>query len=113
MQCGLDCAIINPHSAEMMKAWHGFMALTGRDANCCGYINFASDCKPAETKTAAAVDTLDAAIIKGLKDSAYSLACEMLKTVSPLEIIDNMIIPALNTVGKGFEAKRFICPSFL
>ncbi len=113
MQCGLDCAIINPHSAEMMKAWHGFMALTGRDANCCGYIDFASDCKPAETKTAAAVDTLDAAIIKGLKDSAYSLACEMLKTVSPLEIIDNMIIPALNTVGKGFEAKTVYLPQLL
>ena len=113
MQCGLDCAIINPHSDEMMKAWHGFMALTGRDANCCGYIDFASDRKPAETKAAVTVDTLDAAIVKGLKDSAYSLACEMLKTVSPLEIIDNMIIPALNTVGKGFEAKTVYLPQLL
>ena len=113
MQCGLDCAIINPHSDEMMKAWHGFMALTGRDANCCGYIDFASDRKPAETKAAVTVDTLDIAIVKGLKDSAYSLACEMLKTVSPLEIIDNMIIPALNTVGKGFEAKTVYLPQLL
>lgn len=113
MQCGLDCAIINPHSSEMMKVWHGFMALTGRDANCCGYINFASDCAPTETKAAVSVDTLDAAIIKGLKDSAYSLACEMLRTASPLEIIDNMIIPALNTVGKGFEAKTVYLPQLL
>ena len=113
MQCGLDCAIINPHSDEMMKAWHGFMALTGKDANCCDYIEFASNQTPAETKAAAVTDTLDTAIIKGLKESAYSLACEMLKTVSPLEIIDTMIIPALNTVGKGFEAKTVYLPQLL
>lgn len=113
MQCGLDCAIINPHSDEMMKAWHGFMALTGKDSNCCDYIEFASNQTPAETKAAAVTDTLDTAIIKGLKESAYSLACEMLKTVSPLEIIDTMIIPALNTVGKGFEAKTVYLPQLL
>ena len=113
MQCGLDCAIINPHSDEMMKAWHGFMALTGKDANCCDYIEFASNQTPAETKAATVTDTLDTAIIKGLKESVYSLACEMLKTVSPLEIIDTMIIPALNTVGKGFEAKTVYLPQLL
>ncbi len=113
MQCGLDCAIINPHSDEMMKSWHGFMALTGKDANCCDYIEFASNQTPAETKAATVTDTLDTAIIKGLKESAYSLACEMLKTVSPLEIIDTMIIPALNTVGKGFEAKTVYLPQLL
>ena len=113
MQCGLDCAIINPHSDEMMKAWHGFMALTGKDANCCDYIEFASNQAPAEAKTVIATDTLENAIIKGLKESAYNLACEALKTVSPLEVIDKMIIPALNTVGKGFEAKTVYLPQLL
>jgi 5-methyltetrahydrofolate--homocysteine methyltransferase len=113
MQCGLDCAIINPHSDEMMKAWHGFMALTGKDANCCDYIEFASNQAPAEAKTVTATDTLENAIIKGLKESAYNLACEALKTVSPLEVIDKMIIPALNTVGKGFEAKTVYLPQLL
>ena len=113
MQCGLDCAIINPHSDEMMKAWHGFMALTGKDANCCDYIEFASKQTPAEAKTATSVDTLENAIVKGLKESAYNLACEALKTVSPLEVIDKMIIPALNTVGRGFEAKTVYLPQLL
>ena len=113
MQCGLDCAILNPHSDEMMKAWHGFMALTGKDANCCDYIEFASNQAPAEAKTVIATDTLENAIIKGLKESAYNLACEALKTVSPLEVIDKMIIPALNTVGKGFEAKTVYLPQLL
>ncbi len=113
MQCGLDCAIINPHSEEMMKAWHGFMALTGRDANCCDYIEFASNQTPTEAKTVSAVDSLESAIVKGLRDAAYNLACEALKTVSPLEIIDKMIIPALNTVGKGFEEKTVYLPQLL
>lgn len=113
MQCGLDCAIINPHSEEMMKAWHGFMALTGRDANCCDYIEFASNNTQTETKTVSAVDSLESAIVKGLKDAAYNLACEALKTVAPLEIIDKMIIPALNTVGKGFEEKTVYLPQLL
>lgn len=113
MQCGLDCAIINPHSDEMMKAWYGFMALTGKDANCCDYIEFASNHTTVEAKTVAPTDTLEAAIVKGLKESAYNLACESLKTVSPLEIIDKMIIPALNTVGKGFEAKTVYLPQLL
>ena len=113
MQCGLDCAIINPHSDEMMKAWHGFMALTGKDANCSDYVEFASKQAPGESKAVAATDTLESAIIKGLKESAYSLACEALKTVSPLEVIDKMIIPALNTVGRGFEAKTVYLPQLL
>lgn len=113
MQCGLDCAIINPHSDEMMKAWHGFMALTGKDANCCDYIEFTSNHTPAEAKSVTATDTLESAIVKGLKESAYNLALEALKTVSPLEIIDKMIIPALNTVGKGFEAKTVYLPQLL
>lgn len=113
MQCGLNCAIINPHSDEMMKAWHGFMALTGRDANCCDYIEFASNQTPTEAKTVNTVDSLGSAIVRGLGDAANALACEALKTVSPLEIIDKMIIPALNTVGKGFEEKTVYLPQLL
>ncbi len=115
MQCGLNCAIINPFSDEMMKAWHCFTALKGYDANCTDYIEFASSLTPAETKssTVTAENTLEAAIIKGLKEQSRILASEMLKTVKPIDIIDTMIIPALNTVGKGFEEKKVYLPQLL
>lgn len=114
MQCGLNCAIINPFSEEMMKAWHGFMALRGYDENCAGYIEFASSLSPAEAKTAVTTEnTLEQAIIKGLKEQSGSLAAEMLKTAKPIDIIDKMIIPALNTVGKGFEEKKVYLPQLL
>ena len=114
MQCGLDCAIINPFSDEMMKAWHCFMALSGKDENCSDYIEFADKLSPTKIQTASATDiTLDSCIINGLKEQASAVAAELLKTESPMKIIDKMIIPALNTVGKGFEEKTVYLPQLL
>lgn len=113
MQNGLDCAIINPHSDEMMKAWYGFNALTGKDENFADYIEHFSASEPVKKAETPHTETLDFAIIKGLKDAAYSIACELLKTMQPMDIIDGMIIPALNTVGKGFENKTVYLPQLL
>ena len=115
MQCGLNCAIINPFSEEMMKAWHCFMALKGYDSNCSDYIEFASALSPEASKPSVqtADVTLEQSIIKGLKEQSGTLAAKALETVSPMEIIDGMIIPALNTVGKGFEEKKVYLPQLL
>lgn len=53
------------------------------------------------------------AIIKGLKEQAAAITAEMLKTVSPLDLIDTQIIPALDIVGKGFEEKTVFLPQLL
>lgn len=113
LQNGLDCAIINPFSLEMMKAWHCFNALTGKDTNCTDYIEFAEGLEPSHTAAPTASTELDGCIISGLKDQAGIAATELLKTKSPMEIIDTMIIPALNTVGKGFEEKKVYLPQLL
>ena len=114
MHNGLDCAIINPFSVEMMKAWHCFNALTGKDENCTDYIEFAQSLEPTEKKAEVKSSaTLDGCIISGLKEQAGEIASELIKTVSPMEIIDSMIIPALNTVGKGFEEKKVYLPQLL
>ena len=114
MHNGLDCAIINPFSAEMMKAWYCFNALTGKDENCTDYIEFAQSLEPAQSAAPAVSPAeLDGCIISGLKEQAPAAAAELLKTKSPMEIIDSMIIPALNTVGKGFEEKRVYLPQLL
>lgn len=114
MHSGLDCAIINPFSVEMMKAWYCFNALTGKDENCTDYIGFAQSLEPSETKTEVKASTgLDGCIISGLKEQAGEIASELIKTTSPMEIIDSMIIPALNTVGKGFEEKKVYLPQLL
>ncbi len=114
LQNGLDCAIINPFSLEMMKAWYCFNALTGKDANCSDYIGFAQELEPTQVSSpAVSVAELDGCIISGLKEQAGIAATELLKAKSPMEIIDTMIIPALNTVGKGFEEKKVYLPQLL
>ncbi len=40
---------------------------------------------------------------KGLKEEAHHATGELLKKQAPLEIINEHLIPALDTVGKGFE----------
>ena len=113
MHNGLDCAIINPHSDEMMKAWYSFNALTGKDENFLDYIERFSSVEPTKKAESVQTESLEFAIEKGLKDTAYSIACKLLETQNPMDIIDGMIIPALNTVGKGFENKTVYLPQLL
>ena len=44
------------------------------------------------------------------EDKAAEITKELLSDYSPLDIINNEIIPALNTVGKGFEEKTVYLP---
>lgn len=125
MQKGLSAAIMNPFSAEMMKAYHAYCALMGLDENFAAYIAFASKEMPHQTTSASPVQTvsvsageeghspLQRAIIKGLREQAGNLTKEMLLQNPPLEIVQKEIIPALDVVGKGFEEKRMYLPQLL
>ncbi len=116
---GLNCAIMNPNSAEMMQSFYTYRALKGYDKGCLDYIGFASDItvstaqNAAVKKTESNTDSLFYCIVKGLREKAYEKAAELLKTEKPLEIIDNHIVPALDTVGKQFEEKTLYLPQLL
>lgn len=131
MQNGLDAAIMNPNSGEMMKAYHTFCALQGYDENFTDYIEYASNLPVVTVGNAtggagmgtvtadgkadsdAAKDPLIEAIVKGLKERAAHLTGEYLQTMESIEIIDGKLIPALDIVGKGFEEKRVFLPQLL
>ena len=53
------------------------------------------------------------AVIKGLKESAHAAAQELLKTMEPLEIINKLLVPALDVVGKEFEQGTLFLPQLL
>ncbi|MBE6610779.1 MAG: homocysteine methyltransferase [Ruminococcaceae bacterium] len=119
---GLSAAIMNPYSAEMMKAYRAYLALNGMDENFAEYIGFsegltqqtvsASAEKPAEKKETYASE-LQRAVIKGLKEQAALLTEKMLAVTPSLEIVQKEIIPALNIVGEGFEKKTTYLPQLL
>ena len=120
LHSGLSAAIMNPHTAEMMKVYHAHRALTAKDDNCGDYIAAAA-CFPtaAAGVTTAAVakeeyaSPLQRAVCKGLAGEAAALAAEALRNTPPLTVVNREIIPALNQVGEGFEHKTVYLPQLL
>ncbi len=121
LENGLSAAIMNPYSAEMTKTYHTYKALKGLDENCAQYIaaaeNFALSAPATVTENKPAAHTaseLQQAIIKGFKDKAATLTTDMLKGgTAALDIVNGEIIPALDTVGAGFEQNRIYLPQLL
>lgn len=52
-------------------------------------------------------------VLKGLKDQAARAAGELLREKEPLDVIDTCMIPALDRVGKGYEAGTVFLPQLL
>ncbi len=121
LENGLSAAIMNPYSAEMMKVYYVYRMLKGFDENCADYIR---NSDMFETVTTAPTEVpksdgddgeseLRYAIIKGFKERAAELTARLLENEAPLDIVNREVIPALNTVGKGFEEKKVYLPQLL
>ncbi|MBQ7288593.1 MAG: homocysteine S-methyltransferase family protein [Clostridia bacterium] len=121
LENGLSAAIMNPYSAETMKTYYAYNALKGLDQNCARYIKVAETFTVAANTASVSVNkpdtadcsTLGQAIIKGFKDKAAEITKTLLESTAPLEIVNSQIIPALNTVGIGFENKSVYLPQLL
>ena len=123
---GLSAAIMNPYSVDMLKAYYSYLALSGLDASCAKYIEFASALPMQQSATQAVPGVatvnsgeefkseLQRAIIKGLCADAARACKELIASkVAPLDVVQNEVIPALDTVGVGFERKTVYLPSLL
>ncbi len=128
LQAGLNAAIMNPFSFDMMKTYKSYLALSGQDANCLGYIEYASGIqeaddsvvkaensavneKKAEPETA--VSDLKFAIIRGLSEKAAEETRQLIQKSDAMGIINDYIIPALDEVGTGYENKKIYLPQLL
>ncbi len=114
MARGLSAGIVNPGDETMMDAYRAYCALTGFDSHCQTYIARYS-AQAEEKKPASAVGelTLHQAVLRGLIHEAAEKTTALLQTTPPLQIIDGELIPALDEVGAGFEAKRLFLPQLL
>ncbi len=56
---------------------------------------------------------MESAIIKGLTEKSANLTKEALENTAPLDLMNEKIIPALNTVGEKFEKKEVYLPQLL
>lgn len=123
---GLSAGIINPLSTDMMTAYRAFRALTGKDHSCEGWIEKYKDFTPASptiravsgaastTSPQQSGSILYEAIRHGLKSDAAAAASEAIRGgTNPLDVIGSGIVPALETVGKGFESGTVFLPQLL
>lgn len=128
---GLSAGIINPLAADMMTAYRAFRALTGKDRTCGEWIEAFRDFTPATASVGAASahrtdkvssaapstqsgSDIAGAIRHGLKaDAAAAASAALANGDAPLDVIGTAIVPALETVGKGFEAGTVFLPQLL
>ena len=109
MAAGLDLAIMNPNTPEMMAAVRAFRVLTAQDVQSADYVAAYANVQLQATQTvtaAAAVtqsgDALFEAVRRGLKAEARAAADAALQSREPLEVVNTSLIPALDAVGDGF-----------
>ena len=121
LERGLSAAILNPYSADMMRTYYTYRTLHGLDENCSDYILHSAEFSGVQSQNVSVAgvsseaSTLSDAIIKGMKNSAAEQTKKLLSdgNVNPLDIVQTEIIPALDTVGKGFENKTLYLPQLL
>ena len=116
LNAGLDAAIINPKSDDMMKAYYSFCALMGYDENFLDYIGFVSETKKEEVvvkKDESEKDSLKTAVLKGMGEKASASTEKLLLEMKPTELIDEILIPALDEVGQAFEKNKIFLPQLL
>lgn len=136
MYAGLDLAIMNPSSEEMMAAVYAYNVLTNRDKQSGRYIARYADQVPASAALAKAMQDKAAsgvpaaaeaagpavsgpyaplmkAVEQGLKGEAAACTKALLAEKEPLELVDEALIPALDIVGVKYEKGKLFLPQLL
>lgn len=113
---GLDLPILNPNIAAMTGAVRAYKLLANIDENASEFIAAYSAEQPAKPQTEVSnisSDGLINAICRGLKSEGAAITERLLETVEPMEIVDNMLIPALDKTGADFEAGKIFLPQLI
>ena len=136
MYAGLDLAIMNPSSEEMMAAVYAYNVLTNRDEQSTRYIERYASRVPASVALKQAAQAAPAAsasssssgesaeltgpyaplmkaVEKGLKGDAAAQTRALLETKQPLDVVDEALIPALDIVGAKYEKGTLFLPQLL
>ncbi len=115
MTMGLDVAIINPMSKEMMEAISAFRVLANLDKDAEDFIGKFSESALVDRNSDKLLSdySLQEIIIGGLKDKSADKTREMLASKKALEIVNEDIMPALNIVGDGFEQGKVFLPQLI
>lgn len=126
LENGLDLPIINPNIASMTEAVRAYRLLDGIDRNCTEFVEAYAG-MPAAAPAAAPVsagkspspeskpETLDLpyAMSHGLKNEGAKITAQLLETTDPMDVVNGILIPALDEAGKLFEQGKIFLPQLI
>jgi 5-methyltetrahydrofolate--homocysteine methyltransferase len=110
---GLDLPIMNPNAQAMMAAVRSFRVLYNLDPQAQDYIAAYAGHSPAAAAVSSQAMTIEDAVLQGMKKPAALAAKQLLATKQPEEIVNHMLIPALDIVGNRFEKGTLFLPQLL
>lgn len=111
---GLDLPIINPNVETMMQTVRAYKLLANIDLNSVEFISHYGVQKTEEKKPQQTVSlTLDYAIENGLKAEGAKITGQLLENTDPMDIVNNLLIPALDKTGADFETGKIFLPQLI
>jgi len=113
---GLDVPITDPTVKEIKDLFNAYFALTEKDIDCSDYINQYKDDSIKATEFNLEEETnnvLIDSIIKGLKEPTIQSTRSLLDQFSPMTIVDDYLIKALNIVGDRYDNKEIFLPQLI
>ena len=121
MAHGLDLPIINPNVSAMTAAIDCFNVLYNHDEGSKAYVDkyskMVEEEKQASTnapvKKSENTKSLDYAVLNGIREYAKEATLELLKTKDAMEIVNEILIPALDKVGADFESGKLFLPQLI
>lgn len=112
MNAGLDLPIINPNLKSMTDCVYAYNTLTGADEGAVEYIRRMSSSLEKESVRGDDL-TLHDCIVKGYKEVSGELCERELKDRDPLAAVNEILIPALDEVGKRYDSGAIFLPQLL
>ena len=110
---GMRFAIVNPNQDAIMDAVSAFRVLNGEDVGGERYIARFAGRKQEEQKKTSSTLTLAEAIGRGLKAETAELTRQALETMSELDVVDKLLIPALDRIGEQYEKQEIFLPQLI
>lgn len=121
LQKGLDLPIMNPNIESMTGAFRAFKLLEGYDINSVKYIESYVNTTKSPEKTSNDLadnislnDKLFNAIEKGMKNEGSKYTEQLLnEDFESMKIVNEILIPALDKIGSGFEKGTIFLPQLI
>ncbi len=113
---GLDAAIINPENERVMEAFYAGALISGRDFQAKRFIEKFSSKEEKKTEKKEIYDPkreLKECVIEGDEAKAAQLVKKLLESMDPIEIINTILVPAMEEVGKRYEKGIFFLPQLM